>query len=144
RWADTGPIRPWQRPMGRCPGWPALPGCERAGGFCQRMENAGRSELVRGLAAEGAPEVGAVTPEWWRQIEQLYHAAQELAREDRVAMLAQADPGVRREVEAMLAQDASGKILDRPAKDLISDARLTTVATGSQLGPYQIEALLGS
>jgi len=45
----------------------------------------------------------------------------------------------------MLAQDASdGKILDRPAEDLLINSRSTLVAPGSQLGPYQIEALLGA
>jgi len=83
-------------------------------------------------------------PERWRQIEQLYHAARERAPADRAALLAQAEPEVRREVEAMLAQDGSGKILDEPAKDLLTDSGLTTLAAGSQLGPYQIEVMLGS
>src|ERR1700680_744888 len=83
--------------------------------------------------------------ERWRQIEELYHSAQECAPEDRAALLAQADPGLRHEVEALLAQDASfGKILDRPAEDLLTNSRSTIVALGSQLGPYQIEALLGA
>src|SRR6202051_307883 len=86
-----------------------------------------------------------MTPDRWRQIEELYHSAQERAPADRVALLAQADPELRREVEAMLAQDASdGKILDRPAEDLLTNSRSTMVAPGSQLGPYQIEALLGA
>src|ERR1700692_3068904 len=87
-----------------------------------------------------------MTPDRWRQIEELYHSAQERAPADRVALLAQADPELRREVEAMLAQDASdGKILDRPAEDLLTDSRSTVVvAPGSQLGPYRIEALLGA
>src|SRR5690242_9134181 len=85
-----------------------------------------------------------MTPERWRQIEQLYHAARERKPADRAALLEQADADLRREVEVMLAQDASGKILDQPAKELLSDARLTRLTTGSQLGPYQIETLLGS
>ena len=39
-------------------------------------------------------------PERWRQIEELYHAAQK----DR-AVLANADPELRREVESLLAQE---------------------------------------
>src|SRR6202049_5065220 len=86
-----------------------------------------------------------MTPDRWRQIEELYHSAQERAPADRAALLAQADAELRREVEAMLAQDASdGKILDRPAEDLLINSRSTMVAAGSQLGPYQIEALLGA
>ena len=86
-----------------------------------------------------------MTPERWRQIEELYHSARERAPADRAALLAQAEPELRRVVEAMLAQDASdGKILDRPAEDPLTDSTLTTVAPGSQLGPYRIEALLGA
>src|SRR5947209_3961832 len=86
-----------------------------------------------------------MTPERWRQIEDLYQSARERAPADRAAVLAQADPELRREVEALLAQDASGgKILDRPAEDLLTDSRLTMVVDGSHLGPYQIEALLGA
>jgi hypothetical protein len=85
-----------------------------------------------------------MTPERWRQIEELYHSARARAPADRAALLAQADPELRREVEVLLAQDASGgKILDRPAEDLLTDSTLTMVAPGSRLGPYQIEALLG-
>src|SRR2546428_12354556 len=85
-----------------------------------------------------------MTPERWRQIEELYHLARERAPTDRAPLLAQADPELRREVEALVAQHASGKILDRSAKDLLTDSRLTNVTVGSQLGPYQIEALLGA
>ncbi len=74
--------------------------------------------------------------ERFRQIEELYH----LARED-PAVLDQADPEVRGKVEALLAQDASGKILDRPAWEAAGNARLTP---GVQIGPYKIEAALGA
>src|SRR2546425_9157572 len=85
-----------------------------------------------------------MTPERWRQIEELYQSVRECALVDRTALLVQADPELRREVEAMLAQDASGKILDQPAKDLLTDSRLSMVAAGTQLGPFQIEVLLGA
>jgi serine/threonine protein kinase/Tol biopolymer transport system component len=78
-----------------------------------------------------------MTPERWRQIEELYHSARERGPE----VLAQADPELRREVERLLEQDATGgKILDRPAADLT----VTMVGIGSQLGPYRIEELLGA
>ena len=52
-----------------------------------------------------------MTPERFRQIEDLYHAA----REDR-AVLAKADPDLRREVESLFAQDSSKTgMLDQPA-----------------------------
>jgi len=74
--------------------------------------------------------------ERFRQIEELYHAA----REDR-AVLDQADPELRGKVEALLAQDSGGKILDRPAWEVVGDGRLTP---GVQIGPYKIEAALGA
>src|SRR5215472_13593905 len=77
-----------------------------------------------------------MTSERWRQIEDLYHSA----RERGPVVLADVDPELRRDVERLLAQDASdGKILDRPATELT----LTTVEVGSQLGTYRIEAILG-
>jgi Tol biopolymer transport system component len=82
-----------------------------------------------------------MTPARWRQIEELYH----LARERGPDALAQADPELRREVELLLAQDASsGKILDQPAADLLSDSAPTVVTVGSQIGPYRIEGVLGA
>jgi tetratricopeptide (TPR) repeat protein len=86
-----------------------------------------------------------MTPERVRQIEDLYHAA----REDR-AVLAQADPDLRREVESLFAQDSSKTgMLDQPAwagaEGLTSiDATLTTITPGTQLGPYKIEGPLGT
>ncbi len=79
---------------------------------------------------------GAVNPEHFRQVEELYHAA----REDR-AVLDQADPELRSEVESLLKQD--GASLPRLPK-LPDDTTVTQVAIGTQLGPYRIEALLGA
>ena len=45
---------------------------------------------------------------------------------------------------ALLAQDSGGKILDRPAADILRDSTLTAVvAPGSQMGPYRIVAQIG-
>jgi len=84
-----------------------------------------------------------MTPERLRQIEDLYHAA----REDR-AVLAQADPDLRREVESLFAQDSSkAGMLDQPAWGGVGltniDATATTITPGTQLGPYKIEGPLG-
>jgi len=49
------------------------------------------------------------------QIEELFHAAREGTVEERAALLAQADPEVRREVEALLSAQANEGFLDRPA-----------------------------
>ena len=49
-----------------------------------------------------------MTPEQWRQTEELYH----LARERGPSVLSGADPDLKREVEELLAEDGAGKILD--------------------------------
>jgi serine/threonine protein kinase/Tol biopolymer transport system component len=61
-----------------------------------------------------------MTPEHWRDIERLYHSA----REGGLAVLSGTDPELRREVEKLLAQDASGRILDRSASDLLYEMAL--------------------
>jgi eukaryotic-like serine/threonine-protein kinase len=80
-----------------------------------------------------------MTPERWRRIERLYLSALERG----ASVLADADPDIRREVEALLAQKSHGAILDQPAADLIDESVETQVRPGVQLGPYTIEALLG-
>jgi Tol biopolymer transport system component len=79
-----------------------------------------------------------MTPERRRQIEDFYN----LACDRGDAVLDDADPELRREVQELLAQKASGKILDRAAFDLM-DSTQTQLMAGSRLGPYRIEALLG-
>jgi serine/threonine protein kinase len=69
-----------------------------------------------------------MTPERWCQIEELYQAARD--PEKRTAALAQADPELRREVEALLAQEG--------------ESTATQFAAGTQLGPYKIEAQIGA
>jgi serine/threonine protein kinase/Tfp pilus assembly protein PilF len=96
-----------------------------------------------------------MTSEHWQRIEALYHSALEVSSEERTALLAQAEPDVRRTVEAMLAQEDSAEgVLDRPAWEQItvssakpfysSEQRPTALAPGAQLGVYRIEAKLGA
>ena len=88
-----------------------------------------------------------MSTERFRQIETLYHAAREAAPENRAALLAQADPELRREVESLLLNPAEGEFLDRPAIEnapsLLGDATLTYVAPAALLGPYRIQSKLG-
>lgn len=49
--------------------------------------------------------------EHWRQVQELYHAAQERGR----GVLANADPDLRRQVESLL-EDSERTLLDRPAE----------------------------
>jgi eukaryotic-like serine/threonine-protein kinase len=69
-----------------------------------------------------------MTPERWRQVEELYQAARD--PEKRASVLAAADPELRREVEALLAQQG--------------DSTVTQFAAGAHLGPYKIEAPIGA
>src|SRR6266852_5892867 len=83
-----------------------------------------------------------------RQIEELYHSAREREPNERSAFLAQAcrgDEELRQEVEQLLAQHASSEnILDSPAADLLANSTVAQLTTGTQIGPYKIEAKLGS
>jgi hypothetical protein len=84
-----------------------------------------------------------------REIEDPYLAALDRAPSARPALLEAADPELRREVESLLAQQASKTgLLDRPAWEVAD--RLTAIrpaaamAPGTQLRPYQIEAPIGN
>lgn len=83
-------------------------------------------------------------PERFRQIEELYHAAAERPVEQRASFLAQADPEIRREVEALLAQPGSGTLLSRPAADLLAETTVTQLGVGALWGPYRIENEIGA
>ena len=77
-------------------------------------------------------------PERREQIEQLYHAARTRAVGERASYLDAAcagDAGLRREVDSLLSQQSS----ETPGEPSVS-----RLAPGSQLGPYQIDSLLGS
>ncbi len=92
-----------------------------------------------------------MTPERWRQIEDLYLAAVDLTGNERSALLAQASPDVRQRVEAMLNQPAGSKLMDLPdwanesadlpASGLGHDGALKT---GAMLGPYEILVRIGA
>ena len=85
-----------------------------------------------------------MTPDEWRQIEELYHAASKCAPENRAALLAEAEPEIRAKVEAMLAQKDSGEILDRPAAELLdkSVASLPDMI-GKTIAHYRVVEKLG-
>ena len=91
-----------------------------------------------------------MTPERWRQITELFHAALERDERDRAAFVARAcagDEGVRREVESMLAQPASsGGFLDGPAFDAAPtlDGTEGSVLTGRPFGLYQMQERIGA
>jgi serine/threonine protein kinase len=81
-----------------------------------------------------------MTAERWRQIEELYHAA----LENGAGILAGVSPDLRNDVERLLAQESSGKMLDQPLSQLFPNSVETALAAGSQLGPYRLEGELGA
>jgi tetratricopeptide (TPR) repeat protein len=88
-----------------------------------------------------------MSPERFRQIEELYHAVREGTAEERAALLAKIDPELRREIELLLAQQSGGELLDRAAirnvPGLLEDPAVTKLDAGDCLGPYRIESKLG-
>ncbi|HEX5229209.1 MAG TPA: protein kinase [Bryobacteraceae bacterium] len=85
-----------------------------------------------------------LTPEHWRQIEDLYHAAQKCDPGQRAALLDGTDAQIRARVERMLEVESSGGLLDQSPISALADPTQTVVAPGAQLGPYKIEAQIGS
>ena len=88
-----------------------------------------------------------MTPQQFRQIEELYHAIEERPAEERAALLAEADPEVRRQVESLLAQSSGEMLLDghavEAAAPLLEDSTIRMLTPGTCLGPYRIESKLG-
>ena len=78
-----------------------------------------------------------MTPERWRQVEELYRAARELSAADRNRVLREADTELRGEVELLLAQDLASGLAS-------ATATIPFVSPGTQLGSYRIESAIGS
>ena len=88
-----------------------------------------------------------MSSERFQRVEALYHAAREATADERAALLAQTDSGLRQEVELLLAERTGARFLDRPAIhqaiDLLEDSAADAVNAGARLGPYRIESKLG-
>ena len=78
-----------------------------------------------------------MTPERWRQIEDLYHAAQKRNPAERAALLECTDPEIRARVERMLDIESGSQILDQPSAGLLADATETVVAAGPSSAPIR-------
>ena len=93
-----------------------------------------------------------MTPERWRQVTEIFHAARERDAASREAFVAEAcgeDPTLRQEVEAMLVGlDRAGQFGETPLfasasrPESASPLDVAQLPLGSQLGPYQILSLL--
>src|SRR4051794_8924204 len=88
-----------------------------------------------------------MSPERFRRIEELYHAAREGTPEQRAALLAETDPETRRELESLLSEGGDRDFLNPPAfqnaPELLEDATVTSLDSRACLGPYRIESKLG-
>jgi eukaryotic-like serine/threonine-protein kinase len=86
----------------------------------------------------------------WEEINCLYDAVVDLAEADRTSFLEKAcagDAELRREVESLLAYDKQAQpLLDRPALQVTAEklAHESPSLVGRQLGPYQIQIVLGA
>ena len=99
------------------------------------------SEAKLRLIGYGSP----VTQKRWREIERLYHSA----REHGVAVLDGTDPELRLDVERLLAQDETGKVLDRPASEILTELMLPVDdrrpdLSGRTFGHFEIVEKLGA
>jgi Tol biopolymer transport system component len=91
-----------------------------------------------------------MTPERWKRVEELYHAARTRPLGERVAFLAEAcpdDEALRRNVESLLNEPVSADgFLDTPARaaaDIQSEGTPAAMS-GHTLGAYHLQALLGA
>jgi eukaryotic-like serine/threonine-protein kinase len=89
-----------------------------------------------------------MTPEFWKQVKELFGMALDLAPDRRAAFLDEACSGdelLRQEIESLLAaHEAPDKLVEKPvyevAAGLLAD---TETMTGRLIGPYRIERSLG-
>jgi serine/threonine protein kinase/Tfp pilus assembly protein PilF len=91
-----------------------------------------------------------MTPERWRQVEQVYHSALEREESQRSSFLKEAcadDEVLRREVESLLAhKDQAESFIEVPALETAAKGLATSQhqsLIGRQVGPYKIHSLLG-
>ncbi|HXS02428.1 MAG TPA: protein kinase [Pyrinomonadaceae bacterium] len=94
-----------------------------------------------------------MTPDRWRQVEEIFQAALDLSPEDRkryVSDVCKEDTDLRRDVESLLSQyDSAGELLDEPAYGntelsvLESFVEEKDPMLGRRLGSYRIEKEIG-
>ncbi|MBZ5697190.1 MAG: serine/threonine protein kinase [Acidobacteriia bacterium] len=93
-----------------------------------------------------------MTPERWKKVEQLYHAALEREESQRAAYLHEVcagDNALQREVESLLVQESRAEqFLETPALDVaakvLAEHQSQSSLVGQQLGSYKIVSLLGA
>ena len=90
-----------------------------------------------------------MTPERWKRVEELFHAARTRSPGERVALLAAScgdDEALRRDVESLLNEVGASGLLDTPAhaSAQIGSAVTPAAMSGRELGGYQLQGLLGA
>src|SRR5689334_22734581 len=94
-----------------------------------------------------------MTPERWRQVEEIFQAALDLSPEDRnryVSDVCAQDSQLKRDVESLLLQyDSAGELLDQPVYGNTELSMLESFVEdkdpmiGRRLGSYRIEREIG-
>jgi eukaryotic-like serine/threonine-protein kinase len=90
-----------------------------------------------------------MTPERWREVEMIYQATMDREPEVRRSYLPEAcqgDEDLRRDVESLLELNGAPVLVDDPAWQAFGELldNDSSVTIGTQLGPYQIESVLGA
>src|SRR5262245_35010149 len=90
-----------------------------------------------------------MTPQRWREVEEIYQSAVELEPASRGAFLARVckdDEALRCEVESLLELDNLPQLIDQPAWNVAPELldEEAELEPGTELGPYRIEAVLGA
>ncbi len=87
-----------------------------------------------------------MTPERWQRIEELFNQSAELPLDERTLFLdhaCAADPDLRREVETLLAVDASQTAI-QSLQEVVNPADLERAAAPRHIGPWQITGIIGT
>jgi Tol biopolymer transport system component len=92
-----------------------------------------------------------MTPERWKRIEELYHAANTRPHAERAIFLSEAcpeDAALQREVESLLSESVSDdEFLDGPAGVIATGSAMdaaSPIMTGRSIGGYHFQILLGA
>ncbi|HMJ24026.1 MAG TPA: protein kinase, partial [Terriglobales bacterium] len=90
-----------------------------------------------------------MSPERWREVEQVFQTTMDQDPQLRAAFLAEAcggDEELQREVDSLLELNHSPALVDKPAWQAVAEFLNDSIqlSPSTQLGPYRIEAMLGS
>jgi eukaryotic-like serine/threonine-protein kinase len=90
-----------------------------------------------------------VDPDRWQQLKRIFEEALEKKTQERAVFLDEAcrsDPGLRKEVEALLGSCGDGTFLEKPAHEVLPDlfeSEINASLVGKRLGAYEIEERIG-